>query len=115
MSITVKELHDEVLSALEQFGTYSFSDKGAHEVMHIAPLVSKLKELTAPEAASVLRSLCHSGPVSKQRFMVLAAYDIVGDLQEWGALFEQPGMEDLLGGDDPDLIGGDVPHRSTKK
>lgn len=109
-TITVKELHDDVLTALKMFGTYSFSDKGAHEVMDISALVARIRALPALEAAKVLRSLAHSGPAKKRVFMAMAASAIVLDLQEWDEFMGQPGIDDLLNDEEPELLAGDTPH-----
>jgi hypothetical protein len=49
----------EILSALEgalkEFGTYSFDDKGAHEVMELNSFTTRLKALPIKDAGEILK------------------------------------------------------------
>jgi hypothetical protein len=80
--------------ALKQFGEYAFDDKGPHEVMDTDALVLSFRKLPAVEAAKVLLEISNSKKY-KGRGSYLAS-SLVGEMQDWDALFEQEGVEDLL-------------------
>lgn len=110
--IRVEDLH--LLPTDEQgpyFGEYQFRDKGAGEVMDIYNLGCRLEKMPAADAARVLRSVAHSGPDEdfRQSFSCRAAGEVVIGLQEWEELFEQPGIDELLNYDLPELLPGDEP------
>ena len=93
----MNELTNECLTelglALKQFGTYSFDDKGPHEVMDIDPLLSKFRVLPATEAARVLVELSESHEHSGRGNYLASA--LVGEMEDWDELFEQPGIEEI--------------------
>ncbi len=51
------EIKAAIDAALKQFGEYSMTDKGAHEVMEIDPWVEKAKSLTVDEVKVVLHEV----------------------------------------------------------
>ena len=93
MNELTKECLTELGLALKQFGTYSFDDKGPHEVMYIDPLLAKFRVLPATEAARVLVELSES-PEHSGRGNYLAS-TLVGEMEDWDELFEQPGIEEI--------------------
>jgi len=52
--ITAKEIMTEIDEALKQFGSYSYHDKGASEVMDIPAIVNKLELMTSEDIVKVL-------------------------------------------------------------
>ena len=50
-----KKAFGKLNAALKEFGTYSFDDKGPHEVMSIGILKSDLKAMSAEDALAVLK------------------------------------------------------------
>lgn len=89
----------ELGEALRTFGTYSFDDKGASEVMGISELVTELKKLPVQEVAVVLFEVANSKKHKGRGLQV--AMHIVLDLQDWDELFEIPGIDSLLEGELP--------------
>ena len=47
----------ELCDAVEQFGTYSYHDKGASEIMHLSPLLNQLKGMSVKEVGDSLCAL----------------------------------------------------------
>jgi hypothetical protein len=93
MNKLTKECLTELGLALKRFGTYSFDDKGPHEVMHLPSLLDKFRELSATEAAEVLRELAAS-PKYSNRGSYLAE-TLLAYMEDWEELWAQPGIEDL--------------------
>jgi hypothetical protein len=91
----VKQIRD----ALKMFGTYTYDDKGPNEVMDVHVIERELRAMSAEDAASVLRGVCHAAK-QKGRGLHLATTMAV-HLQDWEALFEQPGVDDILNFDMP--------------
>lgn len=54
--ITAEEIIEEIEEALRLF-RYDFGDKGPDEVMELAPIVNKLKQMTGVEASVVLEEV----------------------------------------------------------
>ena len=55
--ITSKEILKRLKSALKQFGTYSFDDKGASEIMDLDSIVAELRHMPAKDAGEVLKQV----------------------------------------------------------
>lgn len=55
--ITVGDIIGQLEEALVEFGTYSFDDKGPHEVMDLDPITKRLKELEADDAGYILKEV----------------------------------------------------------
>jgi hypothetical protein len=93
MNELTKECLTELGIALKRFGTYSFDDKGPSEVMDIDSLLEKFRAMPVEKAAEVLVELAasreHDG-----RGMWLAS-TLVGEMEDWDELFEQPGIEEI--------------------
>lgn len=87
---------DELSEALEDFGTHSFDDKGAGEVMGTGELGYALRKLAPPDAAVVLLEVARDPRHKKRGLRVAEA--LVLELQDWEALFELPGIDDLMKG-----------------
>lgn len=75
------------------FGEYTFSDKGADEVMDIEALAAKYKLLPAAEAAAVLMEV-YTSKEHKGNGELLAC-SIICCLQEWPELFECPEINEI--------------------
>ena len=93
MNELTKECLTELGLTLKQFGTYSFDDKGPHEVMNIEPLLKKFRAMPAEKAAEVLVELAAS-PKHNGRGESLAS-TLVGAMEDWDELFEQSGIEEM--------------------
>ncbi len=52
-----KEIRTKIREAVKEFGSYSYGDKGPHEVMEVGELVDKLKALPEDELRKVHREL----------------------------------------------------------
>lgn len=93
----MKQLLDECLTelglALKRFGTYTFDDKGAEEVMDVEVLEEKFRKMTPEDAATVLlalsRSKKHGG-----RGEALAS-TLICNMQDWDELFAVDGFDEL--------------------
>ena len=79
-TLTEKILKD-LGSALKRFGTYSFDDKGAREVMHTSDIVNKLKELGPKDAGLVLLEISQS-PLYDGRGEQLAQ-ELICSMDDW--------------------------------
>lgn len=55
--ITANEIVAKLDEALKKFGTYSFEDKGAQEVMDLKEITSKLEKMTSSKAGEVMKSV----------------------------------------------------------
>lgn len=60
--------------AIEEFGTYAFDDKGADEVLHVGPLLSRLEALEPAAAAQALAAVAKESTRSEElaRFLLEA-------------------------------------------
>ena len=91
----VNECLADLGSALKQFGTYSFDDKGPHEVMDLDSLVGKFEDLDAKTAGAAILKLATSKKY-EGRGQYLAS-SILCEMQEWDELFEEtPEVGDYL-------------------
>ena len=92
-NLTTQNLVLKIGKALKEFGEHQFDDKGPGEVMHVNAIVKELREMSAAQAAEIIRTLSvrqeHEG-----RCKTLASY-LVLCLDDWDALFEEPGIEEL--------------------
>ena len=81
--------------ALEQFGKYSWDDKGPCEVMDIEDLCKELKLLGSNQAAAVLEETStvrkHDGRVQDLVNLLVECY-----LQDWDELYEQKWIADQV-------------------
>lgn len=84
----VTECFKELGSALKQFGTYSFDDKGASEVMDVDELVEKFRSLDVEVAGATLVEIATS-PKYDGRGQGLVR-EILGSMEDWDELFDQP-------------------------
>jgi hypothetical protein len=91
--MTVRIL-DELGLALSRFGTYSFDDKGSHEVMSLYEIGTDLEKLPAEEAGMIILQVAKSKKYAGRGERV--ASDLLCGLQEWDELFEIPGVSDYL-------------------
>ena len=91
----VKQCLDELGIALEQFGTYTFGDKGPDEVMDIDALVEKFRQLDPATAGVTICKLAKSKKYQGRGERV--ASEILCSLQEWDELWEAvPEVSDYL-------------------
>jgi len=91
----IKELGE----ALKLFGTYSFDDKGPHEVMSITPFVNELRAMPAVDAAATIIEIAKVKKHGGRALQV--AENLVHGLDDWDELFALPGIEDIYNGDPP--------------
>ena len=95
IDITADEIIQELGSALKQFGTYTFWDKGVYESVDLDSITPRLQKLTAPDAAEIIRAVSKSSEHGKGTGERLAPA-IVVCLEGWDELFDEPDMEKLL-------------------
>ena len=57
MAITSNEIVKDLIEALSMFGTYTFDDKGPHEVMDLDYIVGELRELSAKDAGTIMKEV----------------------------------------------------------
>jgi len=88
-TLTLKELG----VALKQFGEYTFSDKGAEEVMDLESLAEKYKALPAKEAAAVLMEVYKSK--EHKGYGHSLAGTLIGEMQDWSELFDCPEIDKI--------------------
>lgn len=92
--MTSKIILAKLNEALKKFGTYSFDDKGADEIMDIASINGKLRKLSPEKAGLILKEVINS---SNKRGKALAEC-LVSDLddmpEKWfNTLLEVSGAE----------------------
>lgn len=92
--MTAIDIINATKAALKQFGTYSFDDKGPGEVMHIRQIVAALELMPAPQVAQIILQLASTHELEDERGRVVAS-TLVGCMEDWDELFDQPGIEDL--------------------
>ena len=81
---------DQIKEALSDFGEYTFGDKGAHEVMGISSIVSKLKPLPIDEVGTILTQCLDSTEV-KEQFTEEFVNSVICDMNrrsDFDSLFE---------------------------
>jgi hypothetical protein len=106
---------DELSEALADFGTHSFDDKGAGDVVDTDELGYALRKLAPAEAAAVLLEVArygHSRDTSNTRRALRVAEALVLSLQDWDALFEIPCIDGLMNGELPTRPGAAGAHHS---
>ena len=57
LPIDAKYIIKKLEEALKRFGTYSYYDKGPHEVIDTMAIAAELKKLTAKEAGEILKEV----------------------------------------------------------
>lgn len=83
-----KETLKALGTGLKMFGEYTFGDKGPHEVLDIDSITAKYRALPASQAAKLLLELSESK--EHKGYGADVAGSILGCLQDWTELFEQP-------------------------
>jgi len=91
-NVYAQYLIEEMNIALLEFGTYSFDDKGPHEVMTISKYVAELREKTVEEIAKVLTKVLDIGEETKNYRCETLVNALVGDMDtmndaDWDKLF----------------------------
>jgi GTPase involved in cell partitioning and DNA repair len=71
------EIMNKIDYAIEQFGKYTFDDKGSHEVMDISKIVSKLSKKSIEETANILSEILDNYKDEKRSKRVVD--DIIGE------------------------------------
>jgi hypothetical protein len=99
--VTGAALRDELAYAVRRYGGKAFDRDGPQALMDFATLLDGLRQLPAIEASAALRDVAHRR--YKDRGLRLASA-LLARLQDWDALFDQPGMEALLAGKKPPRI-----------
>jgi hypothetical protein len=88
----VKECLAAIKEAVKQFGSYSYDDKGPHEVMDVDVYTDQFRVLDPVIAGN---TLLHLAKRNGRAEMLVS--DILCNLQEWDALFEAvPDVGDYL-------------------
>ena len=82
-------------SALKQFGTYTFDDKGPHEVMELDQFVEVLRKMPANEAAEAIRTVASGATLGGATRSARLASALIGEMEDWDELFEQDGITDI--------------------
>lgn len=89
--ITVKEILALMRSALKEFGTYTYDDKGPHEVMDIDEIAGRIRALGVEEAATLLKALRASGTGKRRAREIERCWSsIMVTLQDWDEFMEGP-------------------------
>lgn len=85
--------------------------------MDLRGLVTKFSTGQPAEVARVLRCLAHSTCMADvmDAYGLQLASSIVINLQAWDELFEQPGIDDLLNDNPPELQPGDEQFTAVAK
>lgn len=94
--MTATEIIAEIEKAIHNFGEYALLDKGAWEVMDIASISDELKRMRASEAAAVLREVARG-----HKHGLFVASGILEEMEDWDALFEQPGIDAISNMEEP--------------
>jgi hypothetical protein len=55
-----QQLNQELTQALQEFGTYSFDDKGPEEVMDLSGLTQIFRQLSTAEKVQVAQEIYHN-------------------------------------------------------
>lgn len=55
--MTGKEIIKDLEAALKMFGTYSYYDKGPHEVMDVESIASELRLISAKDAGTIMKEV----------------------------------------------------------
>lgn len=55
--MTANEIRKQLTEALDEFGRYTFRDKGADEVMDVASIVNALNAMPVPDVIAVLEDV----------------------------------------------------------
>lgn len=77
-----KFMKKDLKDALYNFGHYTFSDKGAHEVCFMA--TKELRNLPVEDAVATLQAFCSVSDEAREYVQ-----DQIVDLQEWDELFDE--------------------------
>lgn len=80
--------------ALKEFGTYTFDDKGPHEVMDLVQFTETISNVPTAEAAEVIRTIAADTSLGGRRSIRLASA-LLRELEDWDDLFYEEGMEEL--------------------
>ena len=78
--MTPEDVLIKITETLTRFGTYSFDDKGPHEVMDIFSITNYIKSLSKEKAAKFLKEIVDSEGYSNRNKKV--ANSIVGDCDD---------------------------------
>ncbi len=78
-----KEIRTKIREAIKEFGSYSYEDKGPHEVMNMGELETKLKKLSGAELKIVFNELgqTKNGAIFNESVYEILDNKMVSDLQ----------------------------------
>jgi hypothetical protein len=97
MNKTRHSLHDrcrnDLKAALKRFGTRTFDDKGAFEVICIPSILTEFYALPHDVAADVLHAM-YTDPISDGRMKDLVGTLLV-EMQSWDELFNNPKIDKI--------------------
>ena len=89
--ITLKDFKNAVKVAVKEFGEYSFSDKGARDVMDVPHWINKLKKLNNVDAHKIVIALYKGNT-----FESMLAQDLVTGMQDNPQFMQMKDIEDIL-------------------
>ena len=81
--------HAQLKAAIKQFGRYSYSDKGASEIMDLYPLIVELRAMTPEAAAKSLHAL------SKKENTHILVSELITNMQDWDELFQTSELQHI--------------------
>lgn len=73
----------KIKDAIKNFGSYTYSDKGPHEVMDIDEIAEELRIYTSDTAIEILLQVARTGDDG-----AMCVSTILGNLEDWDELFE---------------------------
>jgi hypothetical protein len=83
----------EIREAIDNFGRYTYEDKGVGEVILVTPMINRFKAVPSASAAKVLLAL-HERRDHDDLFHQFAR-DLLSYMEDWDGLFEEPGITDI--------------------
>ena len=89
-----KTIIKDIKTALDQFGTYTYYDKGAEEVMDMYSYLNKASKMDADELAKILLEVLDYEHGSQFVSCLLCDLDFMPD-DYWDKLMEFPQLEEL--------------------
>lgn len=101
--MTLEQIRADVTKACQMFGTHEFFDKGAQEVMDLAPIDDAIRMMSPEDAADLLEALLEFGDGDD---WTAPAYEVlVSDLlvmlqdvpdESWEVLMSRPRLQELF-------------------
>lgn len=95
LPITIGEVQEKLAKAIKKFGAYQFFDKGPREVMDIAAIGVKMRQMTAEQVCALIRQI--DTIKSKDGRGRRLAEELVFELDDWDEIFEDELVQELYG------------------